>query len=376
MAEPIVKRVTSRAQRKQFLNLPWQIYRGDPHWVPPLRLNQKELVNYRRHPFYDQAEIATFLATQDGAPCGRIAAIVNHAHNKRHNEQIGFFGFFESVDNPQVAHGLLDAARGWLAERDIHAIRGPANPSLNYECGLLVEGFDDAPFFMMTYNPPYYPGLIESYGFEKSQDLYAFWGHVQQLDELDEKLVYMTERAKEEFNVCLRPMDRKNFRREVAMFLDVYNRSLDGTWGFVPLSDSEMKHTGAGLKHLIVPELAIVAEVDNKPIGAVFGFLDYNPRIREIDGRLFPFGFLKLLRNRQALKRIRLISTNVVPEYQRWGIGLVLLSGLIPKVREWGIEEAEFSWVLESNDLSRKSLEKGGAKRTKTYRIYDYQASS
>jgi GNAT superfamily N-acetyltransferase len=146
-----------------------------------------------------------------------------------------------------------------------------------------------------------------------------------------------------------------------------------GTWGFVPLSADEIRHLAAGLRHLIVPELALMAEVDGKQIGACFGLLDYNPRIREIDGRLFPFGFLKLVTNRRAIKKVRLIATNVVPEYQRWGVGLVLLSGLVPHVRTWGIEEAEFSWVLESNKLSRGSLERGGAQRSKTYRLYDLE---
>ncbi len=166
-------------------------------------------------------------------------------------------------------------------------------------------------------------------------------------------------------------MNARRFRQELEMFLNVYNQSLGGTWGFVPLSPAEVKHLGGQLKHMIVPELALVAEVAGKPIGAVFGLLDYNPRIKQIDGRLFPFGFIRLLSNRRALKRMRVISANVVPEYQRWGVGLVLLAGLVPKILEWGIQEVEFSWVLESNQLSRGSLERGGAALSKTYRLYD-----
>lgn len=371
MSDVVVRPVRSRSERKQFLHYPWRQYRGDPYWIPPLRLDQKELVNYKRHPFYDHAEIETFLATRDGRPCGRVAAIVNHGHNERFEEKRGFFGFFESVEDQRVADALFDAARDWLAAQGMKAIRGPANPSLNYECGLLVEGFDSSPFFMMTYNPPYYGQLIENYGFAKAQDLYAYWGHVEMLDTLDEKLAFVTEAARERFSIHVRPLDKKRFRREVESFLDIYNKSMAGTWGFVPLSADEIRHLAAGLRHLIVPELALMAEVDGKPIGACFGLLDYNPRIREIDGKLFPFGFLKLVTNRRAIKKVRLIATNVVPEYQRWGVGLVLLSGLVPHVRAWGIEEAEFSWVLESNQLSRGSLERGGAKRSKTYRLYD-----
>ena len=175
MSELVVQPVRSRGQRKQFLNYPWTLYRDDPNWIPPLRVDQKERVNYKQNPFYDNAEIETFLAYRDGQVCGRIAAIVNHAHIQCHKEQLGFFGFFESIDDQNVATALFDAARAWLAERDIHVMRGPANPSLNHECGLLVEGFDTPPYFMMTYNPPYYASLIENYGFQKAQDLLAFW---------------------------------------------------------------------------------------------------------------------------------------------------------------------------------------------------------
>ena len=155
------------------------------------------------------------------------------------------------------------------------------------------------------------------------------------------------------------------------MFLSIYNRSLVNTWGFVPMSAGEIAAWPASLRHIIVPEMAVAAEIDGRVVGASFGLPDYNPRIKEIDGRLFPFGFIHLLRNRRAIKRIRLISTNVLPEYQRMGVGLVLMHGLVPKAMEWGLEEAEFSWVLESNSLSYGALKKGGAKITKTYRLYD-----
>ncbi len=363
--------VSSRKERKQFIELPWSLYEGDPNWIPPLVSNQRQLLNFKRHAFYDDAEIQTFLACREHHPVGRIAAIVNHAHNRRYGERRGFFGFFESIDDPAVAEGLFAAAREWFSARNIDLLRGPTNPSLNYECGLLVEGFDTPPFFMMTYNKPYYPRLLEGVGLTKSQDMYAFWGHIDMLWTLDEKLSFIAEQAAQRFNVQIRPMDASRFRAEVELFLDIYNRSLVATWGFVPLSPGEIKHLANGLRRLIIPELALIAEVDGQPAGATFCLLDYNPRIKEIDGRLFPLGFWTLLRDRKQLKRIRIISTNVVPEYQRWGLGLVLLRGLVPKILDWGIQEVEFSWVLESNSLSRGSLEKGGAKITKTYRMYD-----
>jgi GNAT superfamily N-acetyltransferase len=370
VADVVVRQVETRAQQKRFVNLPWRIYRDDPCWMPPLIMSQEELLGFRPCPFYEKSKSRSFLATRGGTDVGRITAIVNAGHIERYNEQRGFFGFFECDDDPAAAKALFDAAKDWLHAQGMRTIRGPANPSLNYECGLLIEGFDTPPFFMMTHNKPYYARLIEANGFGKIEDLYAFWGKLSMLSSLDSKLGVMVEGVKERFGVKVRPLDRSRFDEEVRMFLDIYNSSLGGTWGFVPLSPAEVKHMAASLKHLIVPELALVAEVDGKPIGSVFCLLDYNPRIKAINGRLFPFGFLKLLWNKKAIKRMRAISTNVIPEYQAWGVGLVLMAALVPQLYAWGMDEVEFSWVLESNHLSKRTLERGGAKVSKKYRIY------
>ncbi len=371
-----VENVETKRQQRQFMQLAWRLYEKDPHWIPPLRQYQKELLGYARHPFHDIAEVQTFLAYRGDRPVGRIAAIVNHAHNERYQEKRGFFGFFESEDDSEVAHALFDTAHLWLTEQGMVGMRGPVNPSLNYEIGLLIDGFDSPPTFMMTYNPPYYQTLLESYGFHKAQDLYAFWGHVDMLEQLDKKLEFVVNEATRRFGVTLRRMDRRRFDQEVRTFLNIYNESLGGTWGFVPLSEGEVEHMSHTLKHLIVPEMTTVAEIEGKPVAAVFGLLDYNPRIKAIDGRLFPFGFLRLLWNRRAIRRVRLISTNVLPQYQTWGLGLVAMARLVPEVLAWGIQEAEFSWVLESNKLSYQSLKRGGARLIKTYRIYDYGEES
>jgi hypothetical protein len=372
MSSLTVKPVQTRREQKQFLELPWEIYRGDKNWVPPLRDNQKELVGYKPHPFYDDAEIQTFLALRDKRPCGRVAAIINRAHNRRYKEERGFFGFFESIDDQEVAAGLFDAARGWLAERNIHKLRGPMNPSMNYECGLLIEGFDSPPTFLMTYNPPYYPDLLERYGFCKVQDMYAYGAHLGMLGQLNQKMMFIVEEATRRFNVKCRHLNPSRFAQDVQTFLNIYNQSLGGTWGFVPLSDAEMKHMASGMQRLVVPELTCLAEVEGRDVAAIFGMLDYNPRIKQIDGRLFPFGFIRLLWNRKAIKKIRLVSTNVLPEFQRWGLALVAGHRLYVDGVAWGVSEVEFSWVLESNHLSRASIERGGALKEKSFRLYDY----
>lgn len=370
VADIAIQPVETRSQQQRFIRLPWRIYADDPCWMPPVIMSQQELLGFRKHPFYERSKSQSFLATRGGRDVGRITAIVNAGHIDRYKEQRGFFGFFECDEDTAASKALFQAAGDWLHAQGMTCIRGPANPTLNYECGLLIEGFDTPPFFMMTHNRPWYAQLVEDAGFGKIEDMFAFWGETSMLGGLDPKLVTMVEGVKERFGVTIRPLDRRRFADEVRTFLHIYNESLGGTWGFVPLTSGEIDHMAASLKYLIEPELTLVAEVDGKPVGAVFCLLDYNPRIKAIDGRLFPFGFLRLLWNKKAIKRLRAISTNVIPEYQAWGIGLVLMNGLYERFMKWGLREVEFSWVLESNYLSRRTLERGGALVTKKYRMY------
>lgn len=365
--------VRSRAEQKAFIQFPFDHYAGDPNWIPPILMEERGLLNFKPHPFYQDGAIQCFMAKQNGKVVGRIAAIIDGSHNRFHKEQRGMFGFFDCIECQQTANALFDAAKAWLAKQDIFLIRGPANPSQNYTWGLLVDGFATPPKFMMTYNKPYYESLILNYGFEKAQDMFAFVGHVDMLDNLDPKLNFVAEEARKRFNVKVRPISKKRFKEDVDNFLKIYNAALPGQWGFTPMSEAEVRETAKGLKLLLIPELTTMAEIDGRPVATVFGMLDYNPLIQKIGGRLFPFGAIRLLWGRSKINTIRVISTNVVPEYQGWGLGLVLLKHLVPAVREWGIQEAEFSWVLESNKLSRGTLERGGTKLDKTYRIYDYQ---
>jgi GNAT superfamily N-acetyltransferase len=376
MSEIAVKPVVSWWDRRRFVDLAWSLYGDDPNWIPPLRGNQKELLNYKRHAFYDNAEIQTFLAWRDGRVVGRIAAIVNREHNRVHHEKRGFFGFFESINDQAVASALFDAAWKWLKSRGMESVRGPANPSMNYECGLLVDGFDSPPTFMMTYNPPFYADLIQGWGFKKTHDLLAYIGYRDKLPEVQSRLGHLAEASRERCNAVIRPMNPKRFKEDVNLFVDLYNRSLIAMWGFVPLPDVEMRALAASLQHLLIPELTVIAEVDGKGVGAIIGLPDYNPRIKQIDGRLFPFGVFRLLSKKKDIPRIRVLSINVVPEFQRWGLGLALMASLTPKALEIGIQEAEFSWVSEDNDLARMGLEKGGSKVYKTYRMYDFDPGS
>ena len=353
------------------MDLLWRLYRGDPNWIPPLRRNQEELAGFHPHPFYERNRGRAFIVRRGGEVVGRIMAIVNYGHIERYEEQRGFFGFFDCEDDREAARLLFAAAGDFLRSYGMTDVRGPCNPSLNYELGLLVDGFDTPPTFLMTYNAPYYGALVESLGFAKTQDLYAYEGQASMLDGIDPKLHFVIEEVKRRFNVTLRKVDRRRLREEAMLFVRLYNEALVATWGFVPMTPAEAEHTADGLKLLIDPDLTTVVEVEGRPVGVVLGLLDYNPIIKKIDGRLFPFGFLRLLLERRKIKRVRIVSNNILPEYQRWGLGLVAANRLLPDCLRRGIHDCEFSWVLESNLLSKGSLERGGAKRTKTYRLYD-----
>ena len=372
MYEVVVQPVVTALQRALFLELPWKLYHDDPLWMPPLRRSQRELAGFASHPFYDDAESQAFLAFRGKKVVGRVSAIVNHAHNRVYQEDRGFFGFFEAENDPAVAAALLDAARQWLSARGIRTLRGPMSPSFNYEMGCLVEGFHRPPTFLMPYNAAWYGPLLEGYGMRKVQDLFAYWGPTSMVTTLDEKIVRVAEAATERLKIKFRHLDPRRFDSDVRTFLHIHNEANRGHWGFLPLSEGEIRHLSRSLRYLIEPRFTAIAEVEGRPIGVMFGILDYNPRISHFDGRLFPFGFLGLMLGRRKLKGLRIISALVLPEFQLWGVAIALIHFLRPHILSWGIRDVECSWVAESNPLSTDTLERFGMTRDRTYRIYDY----
>jgi len=249
--------------------------------------------------------------------------------------------------------------------------RGPVNPSLNYTCGLLIDGFSSPPVFLMTYNRPYYAALIEALGFAKTQDMYAYEMDVALLAKLVDRYKPAVMSSLEGDDFAVRRFDRKHFAAEIRTFLEIYNRALDGTWGFTPLQQGEVTHIAKEMGQIIAPEFAAFAMVDGVAIGAVLALLDYNQIIRKLNGRLLPFGIFRILRGRKRINVARAMAVTMLPEYQQSGLGIVLLDRLVESAKPWGLKGWEFSWVLESNEASRGSLKKAGTKLTKTYRIYD-----
>lgn len=368
--------VTSRRDRRAFVELPRTLYKGDAKWVPPIQGQMQDLVGWRPSAFYEHAQSQAFLAHRSGQVAGRIVAILNHGHIEHQNEAVGFFGFFESIDDSEVAGRLLDAARGWLKQHGMQAMRGPTSPSLHHECGLLVEGFETDPYFMTPYNHRYYPKLLAQYGCRKARDLLAYIFLAEDLPHAVAQNRRQYEQALRREDINIRSYTSKTFDRDVKSFLEIYNRSLEGLWGTVPMTQAEMQETVGILKWLLVPELVACAEHRGQPIGMALGLLDYNPLIRQIDGRLLPFGLARLLRGRKQIRRVRLMSMHITEEFQRAGLGGVLLLALLPAFRKWGFTEFEIGWTLEDNKLTRQSLEDLGGHLYKRYRIFEYPAAS
>lgn len=365
-----VTAVNSKDALKQFIELPFTLYRGDPHWVPPLRIAVKELLDRSKHPFYANAEAEFLLARQGGRVVGRIAAIFDRAHNRFHEEQAGFFGFFESIDDPEVAKALADRAWQWLKERGAKIMRGPVNPSTNYECGLLVEGFESDPMVMMTYNPAYYPALMDKAGLRKAKDLYAYLSNANTIS--TEKIERVADKALRSTGVRVRPIDMKNFQADVERVWHVYNSAWERNWGFVPMTREEFAAMGKEMKQILKPELVLVGEVGDRVVGFALALPDVNQALKPANGRLFPTGLVKILYYQRLIKSVRVLALGVVEEYRSSGLAAGFYATLVRNARKLGFGDTEMSWILEDNVLMNRSLQVMGAKRYKTYRIYEW----
>jgi len=360
---------TDRRTLKEFVELPYVLYRNDPYWVPPLRIAVKELLDRRKHPFYANAEAEFFLARRKGETVGRIAAIIDHAHNRFHGENAGFFGFFECINDTAVAQAILNRAREWVFDRGARFIRGPVNPSTNYECGLLVEGFDSSPMVMMTYNPPYYSQLMEGAGLRKAKDLLAYSHHAQKIDQ--KKIDHVAGLALKK-GVRVRPINVKDFANEVERVWKVYSAAWSRNWGFVPMSREEFFQMGKEMKQILKPELVLLGEVGENVVGFALALPDINQALKPARGSLLPTGLLKILYYQRLIKRVRVLALGVVEERRASGLAAAFYATLVRNARELGYGECEMSWILEDNVLMNRSLEVMGAKRYKTYRIYEW----
>jgi GNAT superfamily N-acetyltransferase len=365
-----VNAIGGKAELKAFIELPYALYRNDPFWVPPLRIAVKELLDRKKHPFYTNAEAEFFLARRNGEVVGRVAAIIDRAHNRFHEEEAGFFGFFECIDDPGVAQALLTRARGWVDQRGAKFLRGPVSPSTNYECGMLIDGFDSSPMVMMPYNPRYYPGLMDRVGLAKSKDLLAYVSHAQRIDM--KKIGRVADKVLATSGVTVRPINMKDFDAEVGRVWEVYSRAWSRNWGFVPMSREEFQAMGKEMKQILKPELVLIGEVEGRMVGFALALPDVNYALKPAGGSLLPTGLLKILYYQRLIKSVRVLALGVEERYRSSGVGAAFYATLVRNARKLGYGDCEMSWILEDNTLMNRALEVMGARRYKTYRIYDW----
>ncbi|MBT3235690.1 MAG: GNAT family N-acetyltransferase [Bdellovibrionales bacterium] len=360
--------VDCKKRQMEFINLPWKIYADDSTWVPPLKIAVKELLS-PKHPFWEEAYQKSWLLERDGEMVGRIMAVVNHVHNRTYDEKCGFFGFFEAADQ-LAALELLSCAESFLLAEGMESMRGPCNPSTNYEIGTLVKGHSDPPQIMMTYNPARYGEWIESFGTGKIMDLLAY--HLPLNVPMSPLIVRIAQRAERSNSVSYRCAVKSNWDSEVDKMMEIYNSAWEKNWGFIPVSAKEFRHIANDLKSVVDPELVIFAMMDGQEVGFIVTLPDYHQVFAKIpNGKLLPFGIFKLLRAKKYINRVRVITMGIKQEYRATGLAPLLYQRAHQAVVKKGYKEVEMSWILEENLAMIKPLEMMGATPYKRYRLYE-----
>ena len=366
-----VSPVNTRKERDAFIKFPWRIYRNDPAWAPPLIIERKEFLDRKRHPFYRHGDAALFLAWHNSEIVGRIMASDDPNYNSLHQTNVGCFGLFESIDNRDVAAALFEAASNWLRARGRNEIMGPIDYSTNYVCGLLIDGFEHPPTILTSHNPAYYAPLIESCGFTKAKDWYAWW--FSEFPKAAERLRKVAVARAGRHGVTIRPVNLRKIEDESRRLRTVYNQAWEKNWGFVPFTQDEFDYMAREMKPLIVPEGTLLAEIGDKPIGFIIAVPDINVALRHVNGRLtrfgFPIGLIKLLYYKAKIRTARLVALGVVEKYRRAGIAETLVLRVMDEAFKRGFT-GELSMTLEDNFMVNRFIEAVGAARYKTYRIY------
>ena len=365
----VVVPVESRADLGRFIEFPWSIYRDDPDWVPPLRRDVRAAFDPAKHPFHLHSEVQPYLALRDGEVVGRICAIRNRNHERLHEETVGFFGWFESIDDPEVAEALLDTVRAWLRERGLEGMRGPTSFSTNEICGLLVDGDPGPPVILMAHNPTYYPALLEGAGLRKAKDLYAW----HMTEGSWPKHMFRAEKlVARRYGTRVRSLNMSKFEDELALVRRLYNAAWEKNWGFVPMTDAEMDHMAAELKPVLNPDLALLAETpEGETIGFALAIPDFNQVLKKMNGRLTPLGLLRALIHKRKITSMRVLILGLLEEWRGKGIDVLLYLALFRNGTAAGMTEAEQSWILEDNHKMNAAIERLGGRIYRTYRLYE-----
>ncbi|MBM4340886.1 MAG: N-acetyltransferase [Deltaproteobacteria bacterium] len=369
--ELTLREVKEKQDLMTFIRFPWKVYRGNPYWVPPLIKDQLQKFD-PESPFRAHAEMILFLAYRGLEVVGRIAGIIDRHYVEFHQEKVGFFGFFESMDDNEVAGLLLSTVASWLKERGMEKMAGPMNPSTNDECGLLIDAYDSSPCIMMPYNPPYYPALLENSGFHKVMDLYAYWlqkdiFNYDRLDRITSRIL------RKEPQLSVRPLDMRRFDEELKIIKDIYNNSWSKNWGFVPMTEEEIDDLAKNLKPIIVPEIVLFAYLGDTPVAFSAALPDYNLVLKHLNGKLGLVGSIKFLYLSRKIKTVRIMLLGVKHSFQKKGVEGLLYIETFKRGTKKGYPQGECSWILENNLLMQHGIEAMGGKRYKTYRIYETQ---
>jgi GNAT superfamily N-acetyltransferase len=368
MPDPLsVRPVASRKEFRRFIDYMYERNAGDPHWVPPLRISEHERLTPKKNPFFEHASVALLLAWRGDRVVGRIAAIDDRLHNETHHDSVAMFGFFEAED-AEAARALLAAVEDWSRTRGRVRVRGPINPSLNESAGLLIDGFDTDPMLMMPHNPPEYASFIESAGYAKVKDLYAW---LYQLAEIPPLYVKLAERVRAKHPITVRPLKLAEFTKEVERLRTIYCAAWERNWGFVPPTAAEFRRIATELKPIFDPRGAIYAELDGRPVACLVSVPDINQALKGTSGRLLSMAVPRILLRKRYVSQVRLLLLGVDERYRRMGLFPLLLAEWHRQLMGTEIRRAEFSWVLEDNRDINQPAEAGGARRYKTYRIYE-----
>lgn len=363
-----------RALVERFIRMPWSVYREQhpsEHWVPPLLMDRRDYLDEKKNPLFEHVRAAFFLAIRGGRDVGRIAAVHDFDWERFHGEKVGYFGMFECWNDPEVAGALIEAARAFHEREGRVEMIGPLELTTNYVSGLLVKGFDSDPGIQMPYHPPYYEALLLGAGCEKRKDLFQWW--LATSTPIPEKVLRIADKVKERNRIVVRTMDLGRWDEEVTRVLSIYNDAWEKNWGFVPMGDKEFRHLATDLKMVLLPDLALMAEVDGEPVAFSITIQDIHPIQKKLDGRLFPFGIFRLLwdlKVRKAVTRGRLLALGIKGGYRRRGIDSVLFAETHKAATRVGWEGGEIGWTLEDNDMVNRSIEAMAGTHIKTYRVY------
>ena len=365
-----IKEVTGERGRLAFIKMPWQVYSDDPNWVPPVIADQKTFLNPRKGVFFEHGQARLFMATRDGQPVGRISAHINSLHDELWHDGKGFFGFFECEDNQQTADALFASAEEYLLKNGKTTCEGPLNFGIYDEVGVLIDAFDSPPYVLNVHNPPYYRTLIENAGYSKSIDWFAFRGKLRDYEKVDQKMTRLKDRALSRAGLTVRSVNMKSIKKEADIAKSIFDSAWDKNWGHVPVTETEWRRLVHEMVPVLVPELTLIAEKNGNPVGFTITAYDANVAVKMINGRLYPLGFIKLLRNLKKTKKIRLFLSGVLEQYRGRGVEIALFMTVAQKGYEMGFDEMEMSLIVEDNEPMINSLKYFPVKVEKTYRIF------